>query len=219
MNHTEKYIEHIKDLPGQIKLNTSFGRIIYDLVLTNNFETIVDVGTWNGMGTTLCILKALEKKHDFSAAVYTIELYKEILHYAKINLAKYIDKFNLKILHGKLVELEDVYNWFDHSLIDLQTDGHAKLWYHKDMELLKKAPNVLHLLPDKIDLLILDGGEYSTYPEWQKLKNRCRFFCLDDTNIHKCSKIKSEIINSSDYTVIYDMTNERNGFLVGYKNV
>ena len=212
-------MEHIKDLPGQINLNTSFGRIIYDLVLKNNFKTIVDVGTWNGMGTTSCLLAALEKKQDFSASIYTIELYEEILHYAKINLNKYINKFNLKILHGKLVDLDEVYSWFDHSKINFEEDGHARLWYHKDMELLSKIPNILHLLPDKIDFLILDGGEYSTYPEWQKLKNRCHFFALDDTNLHKCSKIKSEIISDSKYTIIYDVINERNGFLVGYRNV
>lgn len=212
-------MKHIKDLPGQINLNTSLGRMIYDLVLKNNFKNIVDIGTWNGMGTTSCILEALSAKQDFTAAVYTVELYEEILDCAKINLKKYINKFNLKILHGKLVELHEVYDWFDHSIIDLEKHDHARLWYRKDMELLSTSQNVLYLLPQDIDLLILDGGEYSTYPEWQKLKNRCHFFVLDDTNIHKCSKIKSEIISDPNFVILHDITNERNGFLIGHRHV
>ena len=96
---------------------------------------------------------------------------------------------------------------------------HAKLWYHKDMELLSQSKNITDELPEQIDFLILDGGEYSTYPEWQILKDRTKFFVLDDTNILKCSQIKAEILSSDKYSVLYDVTNDRNGYLVGATNV
>jgi hypothetical protein len=100
----------------------------------------------------------------------------------------------------------------------LQSDPHAALWYKKDLELLKEAENVLYLLPEKIDLLILDGGEYTTYPEWVLLKNRTKYFILDDTNILKCAKIRQEILNNINCTIIKDVTNDRNGYLIGYFN-
>lgn len=215
MNFMTNNIQH---LPGQINLNTNLGQIIYNLVLYNRFKNIVDIGTWNGLGTTTCILKALETKKQYDTNIYTIELYPDMIQAASVNLNCFLDKFHLYILHGRIVDINDVNSWFDHSSIDLKNDDHAKLWYHKDMELIQKTPNIISKIPDKIDLLVLDGGEYSTYPEWNLLKDRTRFFVLDDTNILKCKKIKEEILNNNKYTIIHDVTNDRNGYLVGYRN-
>lgn len=205
---------------GQIHMGTGFGKNLYKLVLENNFKNIVDVGTWNGLGTTSCILKALDTKQAFDTNLYTVELYQSMVEQAIINLSKYLDKFNIHILHGKICNIDEVYDWFDHSSIDFVNDEHAKLWYHKDMQLLKQANNVIDLLPESIDFLVLDGGEYSTYPEWQKLKNRTKFFALDDTNILKCSRIRQEILcHPEEYQIVYDITTERNGYLIGRRNV
>lgn len=206
----------MNNLSGQINLNTKLGQLIYNLVINNQFKNIVDIGTWNGLGTTYCVLKALEDKQDINAQIYTIELYPDMYKIAQDNLSSHNHK-NLTMLLGTIIDFNDVY-WFDHSSLDLTKDVHAKLWYKKDMELLKNSINVLNQLPEKIDLLILDGGEYTTYPEWQKLKNRIKFFVLDDTNILKCSKIKQEILSSVDYTIIHDITNDRNGYIIGFKN-
>lgn len=204
---------------GQIHMGTGFGQNIYKLVLENDFQNIVDVGTWNGLGTTSCILEALKAKKSFDTNVYTVELYQEMIKEATVNLKKY-SEFNLHILHGRISDIDEVYSWFDHSTIDFLNDGHARLWYHKDMALLKQSENISHLLPEKIDFLILDGGEYCTYPEWNKLKDKTNFFALDDTNILKCSKIRKEILhNPEKYTVIHDVPSERNGYLIGRTNV
>ena len=203
---------------GQRHMGTGFGQNIYRLVLENDFKNIVDVGTWNGLGTTLCILEALEVKKSFDTNVYTVELYQEMIDQAKVNLKKYLDRFNLHILHGRISDIDEVYAWFDHSTIDFLNDGHARLWYHKDMALLKQSTNISSLLPKQIDFLVLDGGEYCTYPEWQKLKHKTKFFALDDTNMLKCSKIRQEILHSPEkYTVLHDVPS--NGYLIGYTNV
>lgn len=202
---------------GQINLSTPLGKKIYDLVFLNKFENIVDIGTWNGLGTTLCILKALEDKADIDTKLFTIELYKDVFEAAKINLSNYRFRDNFIMLNGTIIQPNDI-NWFDHSTIDFEKDLHAKLWYKKDIENLNKAQNILNMLPSKIDLLILDGGEYTTYPEWNYLKNRTKYFVLDDTAILKCSKIRQEILNDSNCTILDDNLNERNGYLIGYFN-
>lgn len=205
--------------PGQINLSTNFGNEIYRLVLENEFDNIVDVGTWNGLGSTYCILKALETKHEDkenNTKLYTVELYKEMFEAAKINLQKYLSNPNFIMLNGRLINYEDAF-WFDHSIINTSSDAHAALWYKKDMDLLKTSENVTSYLPEKIDFLVLDGGEYTTYPEWQLLKNRVKYFALDDTSILKCSKIRQEILNDKSYKIIYDAPSERNGCLIGVK--
>ena len=50
---------------GQINLESNLGKQIYALVFNNNFKNIVDVGTWKGLGSTYCILKALEDTKSY----------------------------------------------------------------------------------------------------------------------------------------------------------
>ena len=66
-----------------------------------------------------------------------------------------------------------------------------------------------------IDLLILDGGEYCSYGEFNKLKDIVDFIILDDTNTIKNYKTAEIIRKSPDqYEILADDTNERNGFMV-----
>ena len=71
------------------------------------------------------------------------------------------------------------------------------------------------MIPAIIDFLILDGGEYSTYLEWNLLKERFIYCVLDDTVTLKCNKIIEEVLSQPNkYEIIDDNTQERNGYLV-----
>lgn len=205
---------------GQINLGTVPGDIIYEISKREDVREIVEIGTWNGMGSTICVIKGIEdsgKQKRFTS----IELYKEMYEEAKSNLSEKSSIVNL--LNGTIVEPVDL-DWFDKSIIEEVVSSqkdlygisymHTILWYQKDIDNLSSATNVMSSIPENIDLLILDGGEYTSYPEWKKLKDRTRIVCLDDSNIFKCSKIRSEIIDSGEYSVIYDDLLERNGFSV-----
>ena len=71
---------------------------------------------------------------------------------------------------GSIVKPNEL-NWFDDTEIDLENDEHAKRYYYKsDLENLNQSQDLNHIDPSEIDLLILDGGESTTYPEYQKLR-------------------------------------------------
>lgn len=197
-------------IKGQINLDTVEGKLIYDIIMNYDVKYIVEIGTWNGMGSTKCVIEAIKDKKQ-KINFQSVELYPEMFKQALENLSedlKYVQLFN-----GKIIEYDDLF-WFDHSTIDFNLDEHGRLYFKKDLEYIKSANNVLNSLFEKIDILILDGGEYSTYPEWQKLKNRTNIVILDDTRILKCSKIRKEIIESGEYITLYDDLNTRNGFSI-----
>jgi len=195
-------------MAGQINLGTYEGDFIYDLTKRNDVINIVEIGTWNGLGSTMCVVKSIiDSKQDKN--FISIELYPHMYNDAKFHLRDHLQYVTL--LNGKIIEFEDAH-WFDHNTLDLENDAHANLYYNTDMEYLKTAENVLEKLPQKIDLLILDGGEYTTYPEWIKLKDRVRIVVLDDSRILKCSKIRNEIIESKNYKTLVDNLDSRNGF-------
>lgn len=192
------------EIPGQITPTSFEGNELIKIVKRDDINIIVESGTWEGGGTTLCVLKNLKDHQLF----YSIELYPDVFEKARQNLKDFVIKENFIMLNGAMIDFKEIF-YFDHlKKIDFN-NAHAKLWYEKDLANLKNSKNILRELPESIDLLILDGGEWSTYPEWQKLKDRTKIIFLDDTNTFKTKTIREEIINSKKYKIIIDKTEDR----------
>lgn len=196
------------EFTGQITIDQSLGKEIYELTKLDNVKTIVDVGTFNGLGSTLCIIVGMNENQK----LYSIELYPDMYKLALSNLSKVLNP-NIKILNGRIIEYNDVF-WFDHKKVDLIGDIHANLWYHKDLQHLKNSKNVINELPNVIDLLVLDGGEYTTYPEYLKLKDRSNIIVLDDVNILKCAQVRHELLNNNDFELTHENLQQRNGYSI-----
>lgn len=202
-------------MSAQIKRSDKFGHMLYLLSKTPSVKTIVEIGTYTGEGSTKCIIDGLLERSD-NYKFITVELDKEIHKIAMSNMKKVIDKHqNIKSYNGRIIQYDDIF-WFDHSTVFNDPSKkpveikHALKWYNLDLLNLKSSPYILDLIPEKIDLLILDGGEYTTYPEFKVLKDRTKIFALDDTTVLKCNKIRSELINDK-LIMIYDDLNNRNG--------
>jgi hypothetical protein len=196
---------------GQIRLDEPGGTLIYQTVIKYKPRTIVELGTWNGLGSTMCVIQALKDSKIEDTNFISVELYPDMFDEAKENLKNY--KQYVNVLNGRIVDYNDVF-WFDHEIINFNEDEHARLYFEKDLEYLKSQQSVLNEIPEHIDLLILDGGEYSTYPEWLKLKNRTSTVVLDDTKTLKCSKIRKEILLENEFVTVYDNLSTRNGFSI-----
>ena len=196
---------------GQINYeNNKLGQSIVNLVSQPDVKIIVEIGTWNGLGTTRCVLQGLSegKKQDYS--FISIECNSDMHIQAIQNLSSVINK-NINLLYGRIISEEETLNWFDKSILNSEQLS----WLQQDLEWLRVIPNVLDKIPNIIDLLILDGGEFSTYPEWQRLKDRVKYVALDDTNMLKCSKIREEVLASDEYKVLEDdLQGSRYGYMI-----
>jgi hypothetical protein len=193
---------------GQINFEDSnLGKYIVNLVRQEDVKTIVEIGTWNGMGSTRCIKHGLIGKKDYLFKSY--ECCKERYSDAILNNKDIIsDKF--QIILGKIVDESKIIQWFDIKTLSQEQEK----WLKQDIEWMKEVPNVSHTLPTEIDLLILDGGEFSTYEEWKILAARTHYIILDDTLCLKTEKIRQEIINNG-ISIIDDCLTERNGYFIG----
>jgi len=160
------------------------------------------------MGTTRCILEGLKDKvvYNFRSFECNPEMFILATKNNKQNLNS-----NFDIIFGKLVDESLLSSWFDVSILS----SDQKSWLQQDYNWMKDLPNVYYKVHDKIDFLVLDGGEFSTYMEWNLLKDRSRYCALDDTKELKCRKIREEVLNHPlIYRIIDDNLNERNGYLV-----
>jgi len=195
-------------IQGQILRGTPFGELIYKISNKKEVTNILEIGTWYGLGSTKCVIDGIMDSQDQKNFI-TIEMYENMYETAKNNLKDYMDKFQL--LKGTILKPEDIY-WFNFS--DLDPNQYKKTWYDSDLITLQTSENVLDKIFDKIDFLILDGGEFTTYPEWLILKERTKIVALDDTNVFKCKKIREELLNDTSYRIIVDVISERNGYSV-----
>ena len=70
-------------------------------------------------------------------------------------------------------------------------------------------------LPKIFDIVLLDGGEFTTYFEYKILKDRCKYLLLDDTNVNKCKLIVKEIKNNkNEWEILEENKKTRNGFMI-----
>ena len=203
---------------GQINRGSSLGEIIYNLCLQSDIKNIVEIGTWNGMGSTKCIYDAILKKQG-EYLVYSLECNQEFYNICIDNYKNLTKLANFYLILGSIIDpnenIDPMFNFDDRFFTQYSREIQSS-WCKEDIENCKKSPNVLNILPDKIDLLILDGGEFSGLSEYNKLKDRSIYFILDDTNNIKNYEVSRIIRNNNDYEILFD-SNERNGFLVAKK--
>jgi hypothetical protein len=203
---------------GQINRGSKLGEIIYNLCLQDDIKNIVEIGTWNGMGSTKCIYDAISEKQE-EYLVYSLECNIEFHNIALSNYEDLPKLNNFNIILGTIIspdENRDPINNYEDIFFNQYSREIQNSWYIQDLENCKKVPNVLSIIPDSIDLLILDGGEFSSLSEYQKLKDRTRYFILDDVNTIKNNEVAILMRNDSNYQIIYD-SDDRNGFLVSKK--
>ena len=87
-----------------------------------------------------------------------------------------------------------------------------KRWHSIDLQNMANSPYLLSEIPDEIDFILFDGGEFTTYYEFKMLLPRCKkFIALDDVNVSKCRLIRNLLKNNSSWKEI-EYIPERNGF-------
>lgn len=142
--------------------------------LARKSETIVEIGTYNGAGSTYCLALGLERP---SQRLVSVEMDEVTSKWART----LYDDPRIEFVHGTLVLPNEVppFSFPDPSF---------RKYYDVEVKMNEASPYVLDRMPQKIDLLFLDGGEWSAGVEFAKLWERCQWIAMDDTNpklVHK----------------------------------
>lgn len=200
------FYEHTE---GHITTKNSEGRYLIDMLQRlGNIQTVVEIGTWNGLGSTKCILEGIQ---NTSIQFWSLECNKEKVDCALENLKEFLNP-NIHILYGSIINPKNLFadteyiNLFKHSIVPE--------WFTSDIKNYNAAPNVLNDLPESIDFLLLDGGVYTTLYEFRILLPKCsKYIALDDTNTNKNKIVVEALRNNSEWKEIFT-SSEREGFSV-----
>ena len=200
------WFRHKTTQKGQVHAKTELGAWITLISSLTDVQTVVDIGTWSGAGTTLCAAKGVRQKPAEArrnSIVVGFEIDKAMVAQARRRLRGF---GFVNIIYGSIVKSEDL----DKNLLSTEENE----WLKVDLEKMALAPLALVHVPEKIDLLVLDGGEFSSQAEYFALRERVSgWVILDDINTRK-NKMVFSALDSDDLFSLVWITQERNGAAV-----
>lgn len=199
---------------GQI-CNDLFSNEIRNIAKNPKYTTFLEIGTWNGLGSTKQFIEELRNRTD-NYSFYSLECNKD-----KWKDAKELYKSDPKVYILNEVIFDKTPDKLYDIFPQLKTNALFKKWNEVDV-LNMQCCNVFlerQNIPNVFDVILLDGGEFTTYFEFQLLKDRCRLLLLDDIKVDKCKKIVEEIrSNPNKWTIVKEDNFTRNGFMICWNN-
>jgi hypothetical protein len=196
-------------MPGQINRGSLLGELIFNLVSQPDVNIVIEIGTWNGLGSTMCVIDGLTGKNNsrFISIESSPKMYEEALE--NVGAIPSVD-----LWLGRIIEPDNIPIM---ALSPIQ-----KSWLLEDINNYKKVPNVLEKLPQKADLIIFDGGEFTSELEFNIISRRATYVILDDTNdamgTIKFATIRKKILEGqTEFVLVQDNLSDRNGWLFAKK--
>jgi len=190
---------------GQVAPGTSLGDFLMNVAKDTRYTKYLEIGTWSGMGSTRCFhLGFLERAGPF--VFKSLECNKEKCEMAAMHYTEYP---YIQILNSTVVPASAIPSTDE---LKMMFEGLVEHWHEVDMENLATCS----FLEDRdFDVVFLDGGEYTTYFEYNELVTKCpslRMIICDDTNMNKCKKVREELLASGDWKILVDRPDDRNGW-------
>tara|TARA_B100001027_G_C16120024_1_gene264457 strand:- start:2 stop:667 length:666 start_codon:yes stop_codon:yes gene_type:complete len=200
--------EKAKKSPGNIRRDTKSGQLIENVIYEHSLRKILEIGTWNGLGSTNTVIDILEDLNEDYSFI-SIESDKIFFDQAKKNLKKKMNK-NIQLKLGRIIEIDELPDIENINFGEVGLIPQNKEWFIQDLRRYGKVENIYNELPSEFDLVILDGGEFSTYPEFLKLYKKTKFIALDDTETYKQYDVLKFIKNNSGFKLV----SETSGFAI-----
>jgi hypothetical protein len=192
---------------GQINMDQTFGKKIYEIAQKDTVRNIIEIGSWNGQGSTVCLMNGIIFKKN--SKLYSFEACSEMHNKAKTFWNNYHTNNKLHLLNGTL----------HRNIVNFQENNplFVREWYHYEEKVLNQANLIKIDDIENVDFVVLDGGEYTTDGDFEVLVDKNpKYIALDDTRVYKCSKIRQYLLNSNDWKLYDENINERNGWAIFY---
>lgn len=202
-------------MAGQINLGSTLGDILRQLASNKGYTTALEIGTWNGLGSTLCLLQgAADRGAEWPLEIWSVEGNKDMAEAAKARVLEWWEMAKrgrvpadhpykavsdtwgkrlpvlcpLTVWWGRMAEdMMTIPQIMTHPLWERVAD-HYRLHYRDELHSIQTAP----LLPFKkqFDIILLDGGEFSGEQDWAAVQ-KCspKIVVLDDTAVMKNARV------------------------------
>jgi hypothetical protein len=200
-------------IAGQVTVDTHFGALLYKLASEPDTRLVLEIGTWNGGGSSLCIGKGL--KDSGSGFLFTMEAVED----QWIQAGNTLRDYPVKTILGSAVEASSI------SGVDeiMQGGGLPNIdpaewqkWWAGEKQLAESylVPHLRELCKRiPFDMILLDGAEFFGPSEWRETLRHChhaKYIGLHDTAMWKNRKPKAAMLaNTTHWKLVGDETSIR----------
>ena len=186
-------VKAVNNSEGQIKSESKVGIMLHDFIKNHEVNDVLEIGTWNGRGSTNVLYESLKKNKDVFTFT-SIETDKIAYKSAK----KYLNGEKINLLLGRIIEISDLPNPENIDYVKFGMNPNNIEWFIQDIRRYKKTKNIFKHIDKKYDFILFDGGEFSTFPEFLKLYNQTKYIGLDDIFDYKQFEVLKHIKKNKD---------------------
>jgi len=206
---------------GEITKNDYFGKTIIETVKEYNLKNILEIGSWDGTGSTQCFIEGMQSLKD--PQLTCIEVKKDRYDDLVRNVSPYpwVKCYNESTISLKSFvhsSFEEVWNSrYNHIQSEREV---VQTWYNEDVESIKDVSAGFLEKDDKFyDGILIDGSEFFGYSEFLLVKDRCNVLFLDDYySAFKTRQVAEELNKDENWLAIAGNRHTRNGFAVFKRN-
>jgi hypothetical protein len=200
-NYFKHYFDFVYEhKEGQITTQEDFGKYLRDLLLKEKLS-ILEFGTWNGLGSTKIIF-------DNPTIAHSIEINPFIYSIAKKNLLPI--KKEHKLILGKIIDTGNTKidlkeSYFSNEFNEKRNQ--VDMWLGSLVHIIFtcEADLIIDSLDEYYDVLLIDGGVLTTYDEFLIINERIKkYIFLDDLNGSKGIKIFNYLSKNSNYEIVFE---------------
>ena len=196
---------------GQINMGTLFGSAVYTICSNAAVKNIIEVGTWNGQGSTVCVMNAIINKPTsklFSLEADSVQYKKAVQFWSEHNTHGKLELIN-GVLHTEYASEDEIKSSCSGTI------PYINEHYIPEMTMLMTNTIVNTDNIQDIDVIILDGGEYTSYGDFKVLmKKHPKVIMLDDVSVFKCKKIRAELLANSEWVLHKENLQDRHGWSI-----
>lgn len=173
---------------NQVVEGTSFCTALKQLANRQDVHRFLEIGTWYGGGSSLCIAQELAKRNG--TKLYTIEMFEE----AWLEAREVLKDYPVRCILGGTVPVSDYLKPSDMTPYEVASE-HFEKYYFRDLALAEEYEPMLEPLckHHAFDAVLMDGNEYTGWAEFQIIKEVCcpRYLAMHDCGTLKTRKVQA----------------------------
>jgi hypothetical protein len=204
----------------EVTLNDNFGSSISQIIKNFNCYKVLEIGSWDGTGSTKCIINGMLQFDQKSLTCLEVDETKFADLTFNVSHLPWVKCHNeSSICYESLVykNFDEIWNSpFNGLPRQWNPKEIVQGWFDRDVEAMKKIKiGFLEKDTNRYDAALIDGGEFTGYSEFSLLKDKVNFFFLDDAfHAFKTRQVFFELYQDSSWECLCYDENTRNGFAI-----
>jgi hypothetical protein len=208
---------------GEINTSDEFGQNIVTIVRAYNINNILEIGSWDGTGSTSCFVEAMRgfPTKQLICVEPLVDRYNQLVE----NMKQYdwVSCHNTASISYKSLldnNFENIWSSPYNKLTQWVQKDLANKWFDDDIQMLKTFDSgYLEDHSNGYDGALIDGSEFTGFSEFEILKDKVNFFFLDDCDkAFKTNRILNILTDDPEWSQIIHQPNVRNGYAIFRRN-